>query len=87
MDDSLLPAAQRFPGRERALEALASRDESFRLLCSDFAEARSALQRWHESASAVRDQRCAEYEELVESLAGEIVVYLDAAGIGLSNAT
>lgn len=79
MDEGLAAAARRFPGQQRAIEALAGADESFRLLCSDFAEAEVALQRWRGSTSAIREQRCSEYEELVESLAGEIAIYLDAA--------
>jgi hypothetical protein len=82
MDEGLLAAVQRFPDRQRALEALAARDEGFRSLCSDFADARAALQRWAESASAVRERRCAEYAELVESLATEIASSLDAAEAG-----
>jgi hypothetical protein len=78
MDESLLTAVQRFPDRQRALEALAGCDESFRSLCADFADAQAALRRWEESASAVREQRCAEYEELVESLAAEIASTLDS---------
>jgi hypothetical protein len=78
MDESLVAAARWFPERQRAVEALAAADESFRLLCADLAEAEGALQRWRVSASTVRDQRCSEYEELVESLVGEIASYLDA---------
>jgi hypothetical protein len=79
MDEALFAAVQRFPDRQRALEALAARDESFRSLCSDFAEAQVALQRWRDSASPVRERRCSEYEELVESLAVEIASGLDGA--------
>jgi hypothetical protein len=85
MDEDLVTAARWFPGRLHALEALAATDESFRSLCSDLAEAEVALQRWRASASAARDQRCSEYEDLVESLAGEIAIYLDAAKIGQSD--
>jgi hypothetical protein len=82
MDEGLLAAVQRFPDRRYALEALAARDESFRSLCADFGEAQAALQRWRASASAVRERRCAEYEELVESLAAEIASSLEAAEAG-----
>ena len=78
MDEGLVAALRWFPGRQRALEALAAADESFRLLCADLAEAEGALQRWRVSASAARDQRCSEYEELIEGLVGEIASYLDA---------
>jgi hypothetical protein len=82
MDEGLLAAVQRFPDRQRALEALAGRDDSFRGLCFDFAAAQLALRRWRESASAVRERRCAEYEELVGSLAAEIASNLDGVEAG-----
>ena len=82
MDKGLLAAVRRFPDRQRALEALAARDESFQSLCADFAEAQAALRRWGESVSPVRERRCAEYEELVESLAAEIASSLDGAEAG-----
>lgn len=86
MDEGLVAAARWFAERQRALEPLAAADESFRLLCADLAAAEAALQRWRVSASAVRDQRCSEYEELVDSLVGEIASYLDAAKAGVSDA-
>jgi hypothetical protein len=82
MDEGLVAAARRFPDRRRVVEILAAVDETFRGICADFAEAEAALQRWKASASAARERRCAEYEELVESLAGEIAVCLDAVHIG-----
>ena len=84
MDEGLAAAARRFADRRRAVEALAAADESFRELCADFAEAQAALRRWRASASAsaARERRCAEYEELVEGLAHEIATYLDAAETG-----
>lgn len=85
MDEGLVAATRWFPDRHSELEALAAVDESFRLLCADFAEAQEALQRWRASASPARDQRSAEYEELVASLALEITVYLDAAKMGPSD--
>ena len=86
MDEDLAAAARRFPDRLPALEMLAAADEAFRLLCADLAEAEAALQRWRASASAARDRRCSEYEDLVESLAGEIAIYLDAAEVGVPDA-
>jgi hypothetical protein len=86
MDEGLLAAVQRFPDRQRAVEALAARDESFRLLCIDFADAEAALRRWRTTDAGLREQRCAEYEELVESLAGEIALGLDTAEVGSSSA-
>jgi hypothetical protein len=76
-----LESAQRFPAHQQAIEALAARDEDFRSLCADFAEAQAALRRWEEPSSAVREKRRAEYQTLVEELAGEIASALDAATV------
>ena len=85
MDEGLVAAALRFLDRRHAVQALAAADESFRGLCADFAEAQAALQRWRASASAAREKRCAEYEELVESLAAEIASNLDPTEAGSSD--
>jgi hypothetical protein len=72
MSERVLAAARRFPGRQSDVEELAARDEEFRLLCIDFADAETALRHWEASPSQVRQQRCAEYRMLIEDLAGEI---------------
>jgi hypothetical protein len=85
MDHGVLIAIQRFPARQRAIEALAARDEDFRSLCADFAEAQAALRRWEEPSSAVRENvrenLRSEYQTLVEELAGEIAGALDTAAV------
>jgi crotonobetainyl-CoA:carnitine CoA-transferase CaiB-like acyl-CoA transferase len=87
MEDGLLAAARRFPARRGAIEALADRDEEFRALCADLAEAEAALHRWAAAPSPAREQRCAEYRDLVDSLADEIEAALDAAkGVPLPTA-
>ena len=86
MDEGLAAAARRFPDRRRAVVALVAVDESFRGFWADFSEAQAALQRWRASASAAQERRCAEHEELVESLADEIATYLDADGASSSDA-
>jgi hypothetical protein len=81
MDQGVRAAAGRFPTRQRAIEALAARNDDFRSLCADLAEAQVALRRWEQSSSLVREQRCSEYASLVESLASEIEDALEAASI------
>jgi hypothetical protein len=81
MDHGVLIAIQRFPARQQAIEALAARDEDFRSLCADFAEAQAALCRWGEPSSAVRENLRSEYQTLVEELAGEIAGALDTAAV------
>jgi hypothetical protein len=51
--------------------------EEFLLRCADLAEAEAALGRWERSETSVREDRCAEYRELVRDLAGEIEATLD----------
>jgi hypothetical protein len=52
-------------------------DEDFHSLCADLAEAEAARLRWEQSASPVKDARCAEYRGLVSELAAEIEATLD----------
>src|SRR4051794_25353425 len=46
MDEEVRAAVRRFPARQAAIEALAARDEGFRSLCADFAEAEATLRHW-----------------------------------------
>jgi hypothetical protein len=77
MDRTVLAAIARFPDRGHAVEELAGRDEDFRLLCADLADAETALVGWEQSASPVREARCAEYRDLVRDLAAEVEAALD----------
>jgi hypothetical protein len=72
MDEGLLAAVRRFPERQTAIETLAGRNEDFRSLCVDLADAETALAGWQASTAAVREARCAEYRSLVEDLAREV---------------
>lgn len=78
MDEDVLATMRHFPHQAWAIEGLARRDETFRSLCADFALAQAALQRWQSSDASVRDQRCAEYEDLIRDLTGEITAALAA---------
>jgi len=81
MDKGVVAAKRRFPFRGQAIEERAARDEVFRDLCIDFADAEAELQRWEHSTDQKREQRCAEYQELVDDLAREIETALDTAAI------
>jgi len=61
---------------KQTIEERAARDESFRSICEDLADAESALQKLENSQSPKRDQRCSEYQELVDSLAKEMAAAL-----------
>jgi hypothetical protein len=77
MDQSLLATIARFPDRGRAIEELAGRDEEFRSLCADYADAEAAVVRWERCSSPLREERCTEYRDLVKELALEIEAALD----------
>ena len=81
MDKGVAAAQRSFPERGRAIERLFARDEDFRDLCTDLADAQAALQRWEISTEPIRDERCAEYAEIVQYLSGEIETALDKADI------
>ena len=81
MDKGTVAAKRRFPFRGHAIEERAARDEEFRDLCNDFSDAGAELRRWEQSTDPKREQRCAEYLELVTDLAREIEEVLDRAEI------
>jgi hypothetical protein len=81
MPDGLHAAIQRFPEQRAAIEAMSARDDGFRTLCDDLAEAEAALSRWEGSTAPYRNERCAEYRELVASLTAELEAALRTAAI------
>jgi hypothetical protein len=78
MDEEVRAAVRRFPARQPAIEDLAVRDEGFRSLCADFADAEAALRRWQAAESPMRERLSSEYRQLVEELADEIEMALNA---------
>lgn len=81
MGQDVTAAKRHFPNRAQAIEDLAARDEEFRSLCRDFADAGAELIKWENSADPKHDQRYAEYLALVGELANEIGAAIDAAVI------
>lgn len=71
-EHGLAAALRRFPARSLQIRELSLRDESFRGMCEDFAAAENALTRAGQLPIHVREERRAEFESLVESLAAEI---------------
>jgi hypothetical protein len=65
--------------RGKEIEQLSARSDSFRDLCADFAIAEEVLRKWELSSAPERDERCAEYRQLVLELGQEIEAALDAA--------
>ncbi|AYM07078.1 MULTISPECIES: hypothetical protein [Rhizobium/Agrobacterium group] len=73
MDEGVAAVRLRFPTRVQAINELASRDVIFCEICQDFAEAQTELARWEAASSdPVRDDRVAEYRELLAALGREI---------------
>ena len=77
MTSGVIAAIAHFPDRGRAIEKLVQKDEEFRSLCADLADAEAALAGWTKSSSIVREDRCFEYRRLITDLAVEICHTLD----------
>lgn len=77
MDEGVAGATRQFPARANEIEGLAARNEEFREICMDFAEAKTELARWEPSMDSKRGERRSMYEELVAALAKEIEDALD----------
>lgn len=77
MKQSVLVAIARFPDRGHAIEGLASRDEDFRSLCANLADAEATAIRWEHSSLPVSTARSAEYRDLARDLAVELEATLD----------
>lgn len=74
-------AKRRFPEQAHEIDALASRNESFRELCYDFSIADDLLRNWESSTAPERDERYAEALELMDGLGKEIHIMLDLAKV------
>ncbi len=71
-------AVRRFPRYELAVRQLMDRDESFRDMCEELAEAELALSRVDRVPVPLRESRRAEWHQLVERLVGEVEAALQA---------
>lgn len=78
-DVNLTAAIVRLPDREPEIRRLAGRDESFRSLCEDLADASQALDHWLTATSAHVPDRISEYQSLIVALVTEMQASLDAA--------
>jgi hypothetical protein len=72
MDSSLERLIERFPELAASIQARFHDDPSFREMCSDYAEAGEALQRWQASDDPQKSARVDEYQELAKALEIEI---------------
>lgn len=81
MDEGVAAVRLHFPARAAAIDDLASWDNVFCEICRDFAEAQTELARWQASPDPNRQQRCAEYRELIAGLGKEIEDTLDKTNV------
>ncbi|MBY5313264.1 hypothetical protein GR210_01650 [Rhizobium leguminosarum] len=79
MDEGVTAVRRQFPARIKAIDDLSARNEDFREICRDFADAQSALQKWNVSTDPKRNERVVEYQELIAELSKEIEGALDAS--------
>ncbi len=80
MDEGVAAVRVQFPEWAETIDALASKDESFLEICRDFAEAQVELAKWEVSPGSDRQERCAEYRELIAGLGKEIQDALNNVG-------
>jgi hypothetical protein len=76
MDSGMAHVMDRFPEHAMAIRARFHADQRFREMCSDYAEALQAQQRWQASRGPHQAARVEEYRELAEGLELEIVAAL-----------
>ncbi|ARQ58684.1 hypothetical protein EFR00_06120 [Rhizobium sophoriradicis] len=77
MDKGVAAVCRQFPARIKTIDDLSARSEDFREICRDFADAQSALKKWTVSTDPKRNERVAEYQELIAELSKEIEGALD----------
>jgi hypothetical protein len=76
MDLGMERMIARFPEHAPVIQTRFHEDQSFREMCSDYAEALEALQWWQASDVPQRAARIEEYRELAKALEIEMVTAL-----------
>lgn len=76
VDPCMERVMERFPEHAPAIQNRFRGDQSFREMCSDYAEALEALQRWQASDVPQKAARIEEYRELAKALEIEMVTAL-----------
>jgi hypothetical protein len=76
--ESFAAAARRFPDLELPIRRLFDTSENFRDICAELAEAEIALSTAEHSATASKEDRAAEWRELVDRLVGEVELAIRA---------
>lgn len=76
MDLGMERVIARFPEHASSIQNRFREDPSFREMCSDYAEALEALQRWQASDAPHQAARIEEYRELANALEIEMITVL-----------
>jgi hypothetical protein len=82
VDSGLERVIERFPELAASIRARFHDDQSFRDMCSDYAETLQALERWQASSGPQKAARVEEYRELARALEIEIVAALRPLTLG-----
>jgi hypothetical protein len=82
VDSGLERVIERFPEFAASIRARFHDDQSFRDMCSDYAETLQALERWQASSGPQKAARVEEYRELARALEIEIVAALRPLALG-----
>lgn len=72
MDRGIRAAIRLLPDHKKSIQELMLRNESFRVLCADLAEAEIALERWENSKLPEKEAHCAEYRLIIAGLEAEV---------------
>ena len=78
--EHIRPVVRRFPRRELEVRRCWNRDEKFRVICLDYAEADQALRHWQAAVhdgGGKRQQTVDDYANLLKELEEEIRTHLD----------
>ena len=77
MSDVLRNVLNVFPDTDELIHRLYARDDDFKLLCRDYADALEAIQTWRQSVNTEAPKRVFEYQSLVGELQKDIRQYLE----------
>lgn len=77
MSDVLRNVLNVFPDTDELIHRLYARDDDFKLLCRDYADALEAIQTWRQSVNTEAPKRVLEYQSLVGELQKDIRQYLE----------
>jgi hypothetical protein len=78
---SIFQVMRRFPEQRKEIVKCFNRSDSFRVICEDYKQCSKALHFWSQVDSEESVLRQAEYEELLQSLECEILLFVRKSGL------